>query len=141
MAITITKSTAETQKYGERFARKLAGGGVVCLYGDLGAGKTTLVQGITRGLGIKSRIISPTFILVRRYETRKKKYCYHIDLYRLTSTQEAKAIGIEELLADPTHILLIEWPEKIVALLPKKHWEIRLKSIGENAREINTIRL
>lgn len=141
--VTTTKSTRETQKFGQEFAKKIAGGGslpaggqVVCLYGDLGAGKTTLVQGIAKGLGIKKRIISPTFVLIRRYQIPDTRYLYHIDLYRLQSIQEAKNIGIEELLAEPTNILLIEWPEKIESALPQKRWEIRLESIGETEREI-----
>lgn len=148
----ITKSAGETQRLGEKLAKKIAGGGVVCLYGDLGAGKTTLVQGIAKGLGIKRRVISPTFILVRqyklpippdsnKYKIQNTEYLYHIDLYRLQDINEAKAIGIEELLADPTNILLIEWPEKIESVLPKNRWEIYLKSVGETEREINVKRV
>lgn len=130
-----TTSAAETQDFGAEFAKRLSPGVVVCLYGDLGAGKTTLVQGIARGLGIKKRLISPTFILVRRYKL-SIGYLYHIDLYRLQNVDEVKAIGIEELLADPTNILLIEWPERIESLLPKRYWKVQLKTIDEKTRSI-----
>lgn len=124
----ITKSAAETQRLGETLAKKMAGGEVVCFYGDLGAGKTTLIQGIARGLGIKRRIISPTFIIVRQYGK-----LFHIDLYRV---DDPKNLGLEELWQDPTNILLIEWPEKIEALLPKKRWNIKLRIISDTEHEI-----
>lgn len=128
----ITKSARETQKVGEGIAKKIKGGGVVCLYGDLGAGKTTLVQGIARGLGIKKRVISPTFIIMRNYDR-----LYHIDLYRL---DDAKTLGLEEIWSDPANILLIEWPERAESMLPKNRWEIRLKQLGEKLREITVTR-
>lgn len=137
-----TTSAAETQDFGAQLAKRLSPGVVVCLYGDLGAGKTTLVQGIAKGLRIKKRLISPTFILARKYLLKAKglrlkaKYLWHIDLYRLQNISEAKAIGIEELLADQTSILLIEWPEKIESMLPKNRWNIRLEMVGENKRRI-----
>jgi len=128
----ITKSAQETKKFGEQFARKIKSGGVVCLYGDLGAGKTTLVQGIARGLGIKKRVTSPTFILMRQYDN-----LYHIDLYRL---DEVKNLGLEELWQDEKNILLIEWAEKIESILPNNRWVIQLKQMGENEREITVKR-
>ncbi len=127
-----TTSAGQTREFGKSFAKKLTGGAVICLYGNLGAGKTTLVQGIARGLGIKKRVISPTFVLMRQYN-----HLYHIDLYRLETVEDTTALGLEELWSDPANILLIEWPEKIQQLLPKDHWEIKLTSIGENEREIS----
>ncbi|MCL4390482.1 MAG: tRNA (adenosine(37)-N6)-threonylcarbamoyltransferase complex ATPase subunit type 1 TsaE [Patescibacteria group bacterium] len=131
-----THSGAQTQKFGEEFAKKIAGGAglpaggqVVCLYGDLGAGKTTFVQGMARGLGIKKRIVSPTFIIVRQY-----KKLFHIDLYRLDS---AANLGLEEIMGESGNIVLIEWPEKIENILPKNHWEIRFKIVNEKTREIS----
>ncbi len=164
MVIT-TKSVAQTQKFGEKFAQKIAGGGslsagrrIVCLFGGLGAGKTTLVQGIARGLGIKKRIISPTFVIVRRYKINNKRkdqtkdrsseikgkkkekgsegYLWHIDLYRLNTVEEIKDLGIEELWQDPGNILLIEWPEKIVNILPENRWNVRLEAVSERERRI-----
>lgn len=124
----ITKSIKATQNFGKKIARRIKNGAIVCLYGDLGAGKTTLVQGIAAGLGIKKKVISPTFILMRSYGR-----LYHLDLYRLEDTSQ---LGLEELWQDPKNILLIEWPEKVEKILPKNHWKIRLKTISETVREI-----
>lgn len=128
----ITRSVVETRKFGQEFAKKLRHGGVVCLFGELGAGKTTLIQGIARGLGIKQRIISPTFIIARKYDN-----FWHIDLYRLKSLAEAQAVGIEEILSDPKNIMVIEWPEEILKILPKHYYEVRIKILNETEREIS----
>ncbi len=127
----ITKSPEETKKLGEKLAQGLKNGGVACFWGDLGSGKTTLIQGIARSFGFK-RITSPTFIICRRYN----KFFWHIDLYRLTSLAEAKAIGLEEILADPKNIVLIEWPEIIKKILPAKSQNFFLKTLADNIHEI-----
>lgn len=124
----ITRSAAETQKVGRGLAQKIKNGGVVCLYGDLGAGKTTLVQGIVRGLGVKKKVISPTFVIMRSYNK-----VHHIDLYRL---DDVNSLGLEELWEDPSNILLIEWPEKIESILPKNHWKIKLRALSDGTHEI-----
>lgn len=124
----ITKSAIETQKFGEKFAEKIKNGGVICLYGDLGAGKTTLVQGIAKGLGIKRRITSPTFIIARKYDN-----FWHIDLYRLDN---AEGLGLQEILSDKKNIIIIEWPEIIKDILPKHYYEIKIKITNETEREI-----
>ncbi len=126
--ITTTKSARETQEFGKKLAKSLAGGGVVCLYGDLGAGKTTLVQGIAKGLRIKRRVISPTFVLMRSYGR-----LHHIDLYRL---DDAKSLGLEELWQDPANILLIEWPEKLGDRLPRQRREVKIEILSETERKI-----
>lgn len=122
----ITTSFQETQEFGEAFGKKLTGGDVVALYGELGAGKTTLVQGIAKGLGITKRITSPTFIIVRTYrlQNHDANFFYHIDLYRLESERELQGLGIEEIISDPKNIVAIEWAEKMFGLLPKKRWDI-----------------
>lgn len=109
-----TKTAAQTRVFGYALAEKVKNGGVICLYGPLGAGKTTLVQGLARGLGIKRRITSPTFIIVRKYGR-----FWHVDLYRLNSPEEIEALGLREILADKENIVAIEWPEKIDKILPK----------------------
>lgn len=88
---------------------------VFALKGDLGAGKTTFTQGFARGLGIKRRLPSPTFVIMRRYSIPKGKFkhLYHIDAYRLKEADALEAIGLKAILADPTAIVLIEWPERI----------------------------
>ena len=106
--VFITKNSLETQKLGKKFAERLTAG-VVALYGDLGSGKTTFVQGLAKGFGIK-KIISPTFIIVRSYKLKLKtqnfplrqgyagqaKFFYHIDLYRIQSEKDLEGLGIEE---------------------------------------------
>lgn len=128
----ISTSSEQTQKLGEGFSRKIRRGGLVCLFGNLGAGKTTFVQGVARGLNIKQRIVSPTFVVIRQC----KKF-YHIDLYRVQSLGEIKNLGLEEILVDQENIVFIEWPEKIKEILPKKRTEIYFEYLNETTRSIN----
>lgn len=135
--IQVTKSARETFELGQKLADSLSHGGIAALYGELGAGKTTFVQGVARGLGIKQRIISPTFIFIRHYHLPSKIYhLYHVDLYRINSLDDAKGLGLEEILSDPHNIVLIEWPEKIKEILPQKRTEIYFQYLEKNEREI-----
>ncbi len=118
----ITKSSEETQNFAAEFAKTIKPGEIICLYGDLGAGKTTFVQGLAKGLGIKQRIISPTFTIIREYGN-----FYHIDLYRVENITDIKNLGIEELFNNPENIIVIEWAERMKDLLPKKRIEIEFK--------------
>ncbi|MBI3559120.1 tRNA (adenosine(37)-N6)-threonylcarbamoyltransferase complex ATPase subunit type 1 TsaE [Candidatus Gottesmanbacteria bacterium] len=127
----ITKTAQETRNLGEKLAEKIKNGGVVCLYGDLGAGKTTFVQGIAKGLGIKKQITSPTFIIMRSYGR-----LWHLDLYRLNSLEEIKALGVEEIWQDENNILVIEWPEKIEPILPENKLTVHLTTLADNTHEI-----
>lgn len=142
----ITRSFEETQKLGEQFARThlskdpSMGPQTIVLYGDLGSGKTTFVAGIAKGLGIKRRIISPTFIVVRQYETRNKKQevkgFYHVDLYRVGSERDLESLGIEEIINASKNVVVVEWGEKLGELLPKKRWDVKFRHVDENKREI-----
>src|SRR5439155_26235436 len=105
----------ETRAVGEAMAGVLGSGDVISLTGDLGAGKTTLVQGVARGLGVTQPVLSPTFTLVREY--RGIAPIYHLDVYRLARLQEVMDLGFEEII-DRGAIVLIEWGEAIGALLP-----------------------
>jgi tRNA threonylcarbamoyladenosine biosynthesis protein TsaE len=132
-----TKSVPETQKLGKQFVQGLKGGEVIGLIGDLGSGKTTFVQGMAKGLGVKERVISPTFVFIRSYTLDPKPYTlYHIDLYRIDSVEEAKVLGLEEIWLDPQNIVVIEWAEKIESILPKKTVKIYCEYMGENQRKI-----
>lgn len=131
----ITNNSYETMKIGEDIAKALKGGEVLALYGDLGSGKTTFVQGLAKGLEIKTRIISPTFIIVRQYKVGFKNF-YHIDLYRLEDLKQIEGLGIKEILNDSENIVAVEWPERIKDLLPRKRYEIRFEVIDENKRKI-----
>lgn len=132
----ITYSSKETQKLGENLAKQIKGGVIIALYGDLGGGKTTFIQGFARGLGIKARIISPTFIILRSYDLKKNRF-FHIDLYRVQGRNDLKGIGIEELLNSKKDIVVIEWAEKLEKLLPKKRIDIFFEDKGEDKREIS----
>ena len=132
----ITTTTSETQQLGEAFASKVNSGGVLFLYGDLGAGKTTFVQGLAKGLGIQKRIISPTFVILRTYDRDKGNF-YHVDLYRLHGTKhELEEIGLLNMLQNSQNTFAIEWPEKMEEFKPQKRWEIYFTAVDENKREI-----
>jgi len=136
----ITTSFEDTRQVGFQFAKSLKGGEVITLTGDLGAGKTTFMQGLARGLGITKNILSPTFIIMRSYEIPnadlKAKKLYHVDLYRIETEKDIQGIGLEELLGDPDAIVAIEWPEKLQNVLPEDKIDIVLDYIDENKRQI-----
>lgn len=130
---------------GKRFADSLIEGEkdtiTVGLIGDLGAGKTTFVQGFAEGLGITSRVISPTFILMRKFEIPKGRFknLYHVDLYRLEENIEKEVInlGINDIWEKPGNVLFVEWAEKIDSIIPNNSYEISFKIISEEEREIS----
>lgn len=139
MKQTISSSSDEqTQTIGEKFASTVKPGDVLCLFGDLGAGKTTFTKGFARGLGIKDRIISPTFTLVREHEVQKSeiKKLYHIDLYRLENAYEIENIGLSEILREKDAVILIEWAEKLENKLPENRIEIHFEHKKDNSRDI-----
>jgi tRNA threonylcarbamoyladenosine biosynthesis protein TsaE len=110
MATNISHSPAETESLGEGWGRAAKTGLVIALSGDLGAGKTQLVKGIARGLGITTRVHSPTFTLVNVY-TGGRLTLFHLDLYRLESQEQILSAGLEEYL-DPNGVAVIEWAER-----------------------------
>ena len=129
----ITKSSKETKQLGKNFAKTLKSGDVICLYGNLGGGKTTFTQGLSEGLGIKEKIISPTFIIIRSYPDNN---FYHVDLYRVDSEQNLINLGLEEILNDSSSIVVVEWAEKLKSFMPKKRIDVRFSLEGENSRKI-----
>lgn len=136
MKTFITQSNIETQKLAENLAKNFKSG-TIALSGPLGVGKTTFAQGFARGLGIKDKIISPTFVLIRQHQIPKtKKIMYHIDLYRLEKEKEFLELGLEELFSDKNATIIIEWAEKIKKILPKDTIWISFKMLSENKREI-----
>lgn len=131
--LIFSKSSGDTKKFGEELGKKLLKtGGIVCLYGNLGAGKTTFIQGLAKGLKIKQRVNSPTFIIARQYNN-----FFHVDLYRLKTLVDAKNLGIEEMWST-NNVVCIEWPEIIEGILPK-HIKVIFKTINENERQIEII--
>ena len=129
----VTESPEETISLGERIATSLRKGDVVSLIGELGSGKTTLIQGICKGLGVKGYVTSPTFVLVNIYQGRVP--VYHLDLFRLRGLQELEGIGYEDYLYGEG-IALIEWGEKMRELLPPTYIEIQLKRLAPDRREV-----
>ena len=132
----ITSSPAETKEFAKTLAKATAPPKVLALYGGLGAGKTTFIQGLAKGLGIKGRILSPTFIFIRPYKLSKGYKFYHVDMYRLDSEKDAEAIGLTEILQDKNAIVAVEWPEKIKNLLPKGTIRIKIKELNETKRKL-----
>lgn len=108
---------------------------IIALVGNLGAGKTTFVQGFAEGLGIKDKIISPTFVLIRQHKIPgKNQTLFHIDLYRLENSEQFQSLGLEEIINDPNNIVLIEWAEKAKNLLPKNTTWIYFEGDGDSRR-------
>lgn len=130
----LSKSAEETLRLGERLAKHFKKGDIVCLQGDLGAGKTTLIKGVAKGLKIApAKVNSPTFVLMNAYQGRLP--LYHFDLYRLENTGEIGAIGYEEFLYGDG-VSVIEWAERLGVLTPKEYLRVELKHKGENERSI-----
>ena len=147
----ITQNALQTQKLAERIGRKIRLSAahvprqkalILALYGELGSGKTTFIQGLARGLGIKKRILSPSFVLIRHYtQGLKPRNFYHVDLYRLDSAKEAEGLGLEEIWSDPENICAIEWAEKIENLLPKKRIDIFFNYLDQDKREVSLFKV
>jgi tRNA threonylcarbamoyladenosine biosynthesis protein TsaE len=124
----------QTRALGERLGGVLQPGDVICLQGELGAGKTTLVQGIAQGWGSLDSVSSPTFILVNVYRRADSGQLFHMDAYRLDSVSEAEQLDLDAMLAEGA--LLIEWPERMPGLIPAENLWIQLEHLGEAEREM-----
>lgn len=146
--IKISKSPIATQKIAWDLAKKIRQLAdskppdkaiVIGLEGELGAGKTTFVKGFAKTLGIKEKITSPTFVIMKRYELRDMsyKFLYHIDVYRLKDEKELIKLGIEEIFSDPQGIVLIEWADRVKKILPKNYISIHMDHISEKERKIS----
>lgn len=135
-ARVLTTSVEGTIALGERLGRVAAAGDLVCLWGELGAGKTQLAKGIARGLAIEDTITSPTFILMNEYPGRMP--LFHVDLYRLADAGDALAGGvIDDRQADG--LTVVEWPERMGGVLPAARLDVRIGGSGDEAREIDII--
>jgi tRNA threonylcarbamoyladenosine biosynthesis protein TsaE len=130
----ISHSVPETIRTGKIIAKNLKPADIICLFGDLGTGKTTLVKGIAEGLGIKrEKAISPTFVLIRQHHQGRLPL-YHFDLYRMKSTAGILELGYEEYFYD-AGVTVIEWADRLKYLLPKEFLKIEL-SIQKNAQRL-----
>ncbi len=120
----LSRSVAQTLRFGKIIARHLVPGDIICLSGDLGAGKTVLAKGIAQGLGIdKAGVVSPTFVLLRQYEG--KLPLFHFDFYRLKDLADIAGLGYEEFLYG-NGVSVIEWPGRMRTLLPKQNLLVEL---------------
>ena len=130
-----TNNPKETFKFGKKLGKKLVSGDIVCLQGNLGAGKTSLAKGICAGLGVKDQITSPTYTIVNEYRGDLK--VNHLDLYRIREEDELYNIGFEDYLYS-NGVTIIEWPDKAGSLMPDNYLDINLKGQGDK-REIRLI--
>ena len=130
----LSRSPEQTRLVGSHLGSALETGDVICLQGDLGAGKTTFVQGIAQGWGSLDSVSSPTFILVNVYRRTDQSQLFHMDAYRLDSTPEAEELDLDSMLAQGA--LLIEWPERMNGLIPREHLWVHLEHIDEEEREM-----
>ncbi len=130
----VSHSTEQTQRLGERLGNLLESGDVVCLEGALGAGKTCLTQGIGRGLGVRTSITSPTFIIVHEHAVPDRAFkLYHIYLYRIETSAEACATGLEEYFYGDG-VCVIEWAERVADLLPQHRLWITMRYVDPTKR-------
>jgi len=145
----LTKSAAGTKKLGEKLARGILKkkasetAFIIGLEGELGGGKTTFLQGFAKGLGIKEKILSPTFVILKRFQLpncqlpiAKFKYFYHIDCYRITEPKELLGLGLKGIISNSRNIVAIEWAERIKKILPKDTLVIKFKFIDKTKRKI-----
>lgn len=131
----ISKAPEETVEYGERLSKLIKKGDIICFFGDLGAGKTTMIKGIARGLNVKrARVNSPTFVLMNVYEGRLP--IYHFDLYRLKGNENIASTGYDEFLYDEG-VALVEWADHFGDLMPDEYLKVELKHRDLHRRQIN----
>jgi tRNA threonylcarbamoyladenosine biosynthesis protein TsaE len=129
-----SRSPEQTRRVGMRLGGLLQTGDVICLQGELGAGKTTLMQGIVQGWGSLDAVSSPTFVLINIYRRPDATQLFHLDAYRLESVPEAEELDIDTLLSQGP--LVVEWPERIEPVLPDERLWMKLDYVAEEHREM-----
>lgn len=142
----ITKNERETKKVGEFLAKailktNLKNSVILALEGELGGGKTTFLKGFAKGLGIKEKILSPTFIIMRKFNieprTSNFEHFYHIDCYRIEKPKEILDLGFNEIVKSPKNIIAIEWADRIRKIIPKETIWVVFKFVGKDKRKIS----
>ncbi len=129
----ISRSPTQTRRVGMRLGELLMPGDVVCMEGDLGAGKTTLAQGIASGWGSYDSVTSPTFVLVNVYRRLDQSQLFHLDAYRLSGPEEALDLDIDAMLAGGP--LIVEWADRVSEALPGEFLWIKMKFINDEQRD------
>ena len=146
MKAYLSSSSANTKKIAGEFAKKVLRlkqkrhATVLGFVGDLGAGKTTFIHGFLRALGVRKKVTSPTFVLIKRHAVKSKnfKHAYHADSYRLKSPHDFEILDFKKIVSSPDNIILMEWAEKVKRLLPKDTiWVTFRHGKDENERKIN----
>jgi tRNA threonylcarbamoyladenosine biosynthesis protein TsaE len=133
-ATCITHTVDATEQLGRQLGAGLRGGEVLCLSGDLGAGKTALARGIGVGWGAREAVSSPTFVFIHEHRRHTDlQRLYHVDCYRLEQDAEAASLGLEDLF-DGDDVVLLEWPERVMAVLPPRRVWIEIDVLDENSR-------
>jgi len=142
----LSKNIKETEEIAKLFLEKILktksknkGALVVCLFGDLGAGKTAFTQSIAKHLGIKEKIKSPTFVILKKYPLKKSnnyKFLFHIDAYRLKNEKELLHLGWEEIISNKEHLVFIEWPENVSKIIPSDAKNVYISHIKNDARNL-----
>jgi len=136
MSLAITSTSPQlTRELGQNLGALLQPGDCICLQGDLGAGKTTFVQGIAAGWGAHDEVSSPTFVLVNVYRGADDKKLFHLDTYRIESPAEAEELDLDSMLVQGP--LLIEWPERVKTILPTETLWVTLEYLDETRRQLN----
>jgi tRNA threonylcarbamoyladenosine biosynthesis protein TsaE len=139
-----SQSPSQTKKVGQILASQILRGKlkrafVLGLIGDLGGGKTTFLQGFAKGLKIKEKILSPTFIILKKFKVKSSKFkvFYHIDCYRIKRAKEILNLGFKEIISNPKNIVAIEWAEKIKKILPKGALILKFDFLDQKKRKIS----
>jgi len=142
----ITSGSIQTKKLGERFAKEILEkkpkktAFVIGLEGELGGGKTTFMQGFAKGLGIKEKILSPTFVIMKKFKIQYLKsniqYLIHIDCYRIEKPKELLTLGFKEIISNPKNIIAVEWADRIRKIMPKDSIWIKFDFIDRNTRRM-----
>jgi tRNA threonylcarbamoyladenosine biosynthesis protein TsaE len=144
-----SKNLEQTKEVAEKFLSGLSllndGATVVALHGDLGSGKTTFTQFVAQSLGVKEKVTSPTFVLIKNYKLKNTKLfsqsvCYeslfHIDAYRLNNGDDLKKLGWQEIVSNPKNLVLIEWPERVSGIIPENAIKIGFEFVDDLTRKI-----
>jgi len=146
----LTTAPRQTKRLGEILAKEVLktklkkGALIIGLKGDLGGGKTTFLQGFAKGLGIKEKILSPTFVILKKFSISKERRAggvqfsnfYHIDCYRVEKPKEILDLGFKEIISNPENIVTIEWADRIDKILPEKTIIVNFEFVDQKTRKI-----
>jgi tRNA threonylcarbamoyladenosine biosynthesis protein TsaE len=130
----LSRSPEQTRRIGARLGQVLGIGDMVCLEGDLGSGKTTMVQGIASGWGALDAASSPTFVLVNEYRRPDQGRLFHMDAYRLESGIEAAELDIDRMVNEGA--VIVEWPQRVESVLPSEQLKVQLEYVADEQRQL-----